>query len=121
MQESCCQGQHTYLHAQLLLARLGRLSGGARFGRLGQELEAHVAKQHGRIAWQMHFWWAHAPPDRSSHRACYEDSSPAALPGLYATNDPGEASAQALQAQDHGYTQVIAWDAALQLLGRFQT
>ena len=56
MQETCCQGQHTYLHAQLLLTQLGRLPGGARFRRLSQELEAHAARAHGTIAWQMHFW-----------------------------------------------------------------
>ncbi len=56
LQESCCQGQHTYLHAQLMLTRLGRLPRGARFRRLSQELELDAAKQHGRIVWQMHFW-----------------------------------------------------------------
>ena len=34
MQETCCQGQHMHLHAQLLLTQLGRLPGGARFARL---------------------------------------------------------------------------------------
>lgn len=58
MQESCCQGQHMYLHAQMMLTQLARLPRGARFRRLSQELELHTAKLQGQIAWQMHFWWA---------------------------------------------------------------
>ena len=61
VQESCCQGQHTYLHAQMMLTQLARLPRGARFGRLSQELELHAAKLYGQIAWQMHFWWADGP------------------------------------------------------------
>lgn len=45
--ESCCQSQHTYVHAQHLLTSLGRLEGGAVFWRLSQEIEAHAALQHG--------------------------------------------------------------------------
>ena len=56
MQESCCQGQHMYLHAQMMLTQLARLPRGARFWRLSQELELHAAKLQGQIAWQMHFW-----------------------------------------------------------------
>lgn len=71
MQESCCQGQHTYLHAQLMLTRLGRLPGGARFRRLSQELELDAAKQHGHIAWQIHFWCVPAPVlQPASFQAC---------------------------------------------------
>ncbi len=56
LQESCCQGEHTYLHAQLMLTQLARLPGGARFRRLSQELELHAAKPQGHVVWQMHFW-----------------------------------------------------------------
>ncbi len=65
MQESCCQGQHMYLHAQMMLMQLARLPRGARFRRLSQELELHAAKLKGQIAWQMHFWWA-APASYSA-------------------------------------------------------
>ena len=62
MQESCCQGQHMYLHAQMMLTQLAQLPRGARFRRLSQELELHAAKLQGQIAWQMHFWCAHTRP-----------------------------------------------------------
>jgi hypothetical protein len=71
MQESCCQGQHIYLHAQLMLTRLGRLPGGTRFRRLRQELELDAAKHHGHISWQMHFWCALGPVSQpASFQAC---------------------------------------------------
>ena len=53
MQETCCQGQHTYLHAQQLLTHLGRHPKGARFRRLSQELQLHAASQRGPIVWRM--------------------------------------------------------------------
>lgn len=41
-QESCCQSQHTYVHAQLLLRELARHPRGARFRRLSQASGATV-------------------------------------------------------------------------------
>lgn len=55
-QESCCQGQHTYVHAQQMLTALAAHANGARFKRLSQELEAHAATQQGPLVWQMHAW-----------------------------------------------------------------
>ena len=57
-QETCCQGQHTYVHAQQILTELGQHMRGTRFRRLSQELEAHAAAQRGAIVWQMHAWCA---------------------------------------------------------------
>jgi hypothetical protein len=57
-QETCCQGQHTYVHAQQLLTALGAHPRGQRFARLGQELEAHAAQRWGAPVWQMHAWCA---------------------------------------------------------------
>lgn len=57
-QETCCQGQHTYVHAQQILTEMGQHPRGSRFRRLSQELEAHAAKQRGAIVWQMHAWCA---------------------------------------------------------------
>ncbi|BDA42837.1 Negative elongation factor D [Coccomyxa sp. Obi] len=58
LKETCCQGQHTYVHAQQILTELGQHPRGSRFRRLSQELEAHAAKQRGAIVWQMHAWFA---------------------------------------------------------------
>ena len=58
MQETCCQGQHTYVHAQQMLTALGRHAKGARFQRLSQELELHAARARGAAVWQMHSWCA---------------------------------------------------------------
>ncbi len=57
-QETCCQGQHTYVHAQQMLTALAAHAKGARFKRLSQELEAHAALQQGPAVWQMHAWCA---------------------------------------------------------------
>ncbi|EIE24527.1 hypothetical protein COCSUDRAFT_40900 [Coccomyxa subellipsoidea C-169] len=58
LKETCCQGQHTYVHAQQILTELGQHPRGSRFRRLSQELEAHAAAQRGAIVWQMHAWFA---------------------------------------------------------------
>ncbi|KAK9909351.1 hypothetical protein WJX75_000889 [Coccomyxa subellipsoidea] len=58
LKETCCQGQHTYVHAQQILTEVGQHPRGTRFRRLSQELEAHAAAQRGAIVWQMHAWFA---------------------------------------------------------------
>ena len=55
-QETCCQGQHTYVHAQQMLGALAQHPNGARFRRLAQELELHAGKRWGAPVWQMHAW-----------------------------------------------------------------
>ncbi|GAB4822406.1 hypothetical protein N2152v2_009452 [Parachlorella kessleri] len=56
LKDSCCQSQHTYVHAQLLLRELSRHPRGARFRRLSQELELHAAAQQGGVVWRMRQW-----------------------------------------------------------------
>ena len=54
-QEMCCNSQHTYAHAQLLLQELGQQPQGARFKRLSQDMEVYAAEKLGHpIAWKMH-------------------------------------------------------------------
>jgi negative elongation factor C/D len=45
--ESCVASQHTYVHAQQLLAAAASWPGGAVFRRLSQEVEAAAVAQHG--------------------------------------------------------------------------
>lgn len=45
--ESCVASQHTYVHAQQLLAAAASWPGGGVFRRLGQEVEAAAVAQHG--------------------------------------------------------------------------
>lgn len=53
--EMCCNSQHTYAHAQLLLQELGQQPQGARFKRLSQDMEVYAAQKLGHpIAWKMH-------------------------------------------------------------------
>lgn len=57
LRDSCCQSQHTYVHAQLLLRELARHPAGARFRRLSQELELAAAAAQGGMVWRMRQWF----------------------------------------------------------------
>lgn len=53
LQETCCKGHHTYIHAQQLLTHLSRRARGRRFRRLSQELEQYAASKRGPSVWRM--------------------------------------------------------------------
>lgn len=58
LKEDCCASQHTYVHAQQVLAELARHPHGARFRRIAQELEQCAAAAHGPVVWKMRQWFA---------------------------------------------------------------
>ncbi len=53
LQESTCQGEHTYLHAQQLLSHLSRSPNGSIFRRMSEDLESHAARTHGGAVWRL--------------------------------------------------------------------